>query len=279
MAANEILEPGYKLSVVCSYPATITSGLPVLYGSLTGVALTDKGAGGNAATYTTVDFGPGGWSVSVFDGAATGVAVGDPIYFATTPVGTPAGNLTNVATSNFFFGIANGVVSANATTTINVIHIPYGASSVGAGGITATQLGTSAVTAVKIAANVITDAKVALTTSGNVLGTLPVIYRQDFVAGANADATIVVTDKVLAIDAWLVLTGAGVATEVVTLKNGASAMAAAMAASGADGTIVHAATFVTAQRTIAQGGSLVISPGTGASQPAMSVFVLAMPTA
>lgn len=273
MASNEVLDPGLKLSVAVTQPSSPLSGAPVRWFTMTGVALTDKGAGGNSSGNTTVDFGYGSWNLSVFDGVGGGIAVGDSVYFADTPVGSPATNLTNVATSNTFFGIAKAVVTAAATTTIEVFH-PVNAGLLPAGAIAA-----GSVTGAKLAANIIDDSKVVKTTSGNVLGTVPVIFRQDFAAGANADATIVVTDKMLVIDAWLVLTGAGVATEVVTLKNGASAMATALAASGADGTVARAVTWVTAQRTLNAGASLVISPGTGASQPNMSVFVECMPTA
>jgi hypothetical protein len=101
----------------------------VRYGQLTGVALTDEGEGGNAATLTTVDFTGKVWDLVVDDDDGGGIAVGAPIYYHDTGTGTGAVNLNNVATAmDAFFGIALEAVGANATERINVLHIPVGAS-------------------------------------------------------------------------------------------------------------------------------------------------------
>ena len=165
MARNQIFDDGYQLSVVCSSPATPSSGDPVRYGQLTGVALTDESEGGNASGYTTVDFGPGVWDVYVFDEATTGVAVGDPIYFDDTTGGDPATHLTNSATGmEGYFGVALEAVGANATTLIQVLHIPVGTSIAIANGAVATgMLAAAAVTSAKLEAPLEHYADVALT--------------------------------------------------------------------------------------------------------------------
>lgn len=147
MANNAVFEPGYKLSVVVSHPATPVSGEPVRYGQLTGIAETDEGGGGNAATKTTVNFGPGVWDVVVDDADGGGIAVGDPIYFHDTGTGTGAVHLNNVATGmDAFFGIALEAVSGAATTLINVLHVPVGASlAVASGAVDTAQLAAGAV--------------------------------------------------------------------------------------------------------------------------------------
>jgi hypothetical protein len=125
MATNRIMSPGYRMSVVCSNPAAPVSGGPVRYGTLTGVAIQDEGDGGNDATKTTVDFGPGIWDLVVDDDLGGGIAVGDPVYYNDTATGTPATNLNNKPSgSEAFFGYAMEVVSANATTLIQVMHLP-----------------------------------------------------------------------------------------------------------------------------------------------------------
>jgi adhesin HecA-like repeat protein len=127
MATNRIFSPGYRLSVVCTNPATPVSGGPVRYGTRTGVAIQDEGDGGNDSTKTTVDFGPNVWDLVVDDDLGGGIAVGDPIWYNDTASGSPATNLSNKpAGSEAFFGYALETVSANATTLINVEHVPHG---------------------------------------------------------------------------------------------------------------------------------------------------------
>ena len=124
MATNEIKKPGWQLSVAATHPATPTSGGPVRYLTLPGVALTDEGAGGNAATETTVDFGPGIWDLSVDDDLGTGIAVGDALYYHDTGTGTPATSVNNrPGSSQCFYGYAMETVTANATSTINVMRV------------------------------------------------------------------------------------------------------------------------------------------------------------
>lgn len=123
MATNLVYkEP--SLSVVVTHPTTPTSGMPVRFGTLTGVALTDEGDGGNEATETSVDFTPGKtWDLSVDDNAGTGIAVGAKVYYHDTGTGTPATSLNNSSVAaDAFFGYALEVVAANATTTIQVMH-------------------------------------------------------------------------------------------------------------------------------------------------------------
>ena len=126
MATNikRYLQEWPALSVVCSHPATPSSGDPVRLGNLTGIALTDEGDGGNAATETTVYFGDCVVEVSVDDDAGTGIAVGDIIYYQDTATGSPATNLNNNSTTpEGRFGIALEAVAANGTATIEVMHL------------------------------------------------------------------------------------------------------------------------------------------------------------
>jgi hypothetical protein len=127
MATNRIMSPGYRMSVACSNPAAPVSGGPVRYGTRTGVAIQDEGDGGNDSTKTTVDFGPNVWSLVVDDDLGGGIAVGDPIWYNDTASGSPATHLSNKPTgAEAFFGYALETVSANATTRINVEHVPHG---------------------------------------------------------------------------------------------------------------------------------------------------------
>jgi predicted RecA/RadA family phage recombinase len=127
MATNFVrdLHEWPAMPVACSNPATPASGDPVRYGELTGVALTDEGEGGNAATETTVHFGMAVWDLVVDDNETGGIAVGDKIYYHDAGTGTGSVHLNNSESGNDgFFGYALEAVSANATERINVLHIP-----------------------------------------------------------------------------------------------------------------------------------------------------------
>lgn len=155
MASNIIKEPGYNLSVVCAAPTTPAAGDPVRFGSLTGVALTDEAAGGNATGYTTVYFGPCVVDVSVkgIDGSgSSAVAVGDAIFY--TDGDTPP---LAKKSAGYFFGYALETVSGNATDTIQVYKpASPGAGTLASGAVGATQLASGGVTAVKLSSTLIT---------------------------------------------------------------------------------------------------------------------------
>ncbi len=172
MATNEVLVPGWYQSVAVTHPATPTSNAPVRYGNLTGIAMTDEGEGGNAATLTSVYFGPGVYDLTVDDNEGTGIAVGDPIYYHDTGTGTGGVNLNNSATgADAYFGVAREVVGANATTLINVMHVPVGASlAMASNSVTAGMLQSNAVTTAKIADANVTEAKLTTLMQGTADG-------------------------------------------------------------------------------------------------------------
>lgn len=108
--------------VVVTHPTAPDSGDPVRFGKLCGVALTDEGGGGNAATETTVDFRQQVWTLTVDDNEGTGIAPGAILYYHDTGTGTPATSVNNTATSaDAVFGIALGTLGANATGEIDVL--------------------------------------------------------------------------------------------------------------------------------------------------------------
>jgi hypothetical protein len=110
----------------------------------------------------------------------------------------------------------------------------------------------------------------------NVVGSIPVWHRIDLAAGALADTDVVLTHKTRIIDAFLILRGAGVSSTTLQVKNGASAITNAMAASGSDQALVRAATIDDAAYEIAAGGTLRVTSASGATQPAASVYVLGL---
>jgi len=172
VATTRVKKDGYRLSVVCSHPTTPLSGAPVRYGQLTGVALADEGDAGNGATTTSVDFGPSVWDLVVDDNEGTGIAVGDEIYYHDTGTGTGSVNLNNSAASNDgFFGIAQETVGANATTRINVLHVPLAnAITLANNAVDTAQLATGAVETIKIEDANVTVEKLSASAQGTADG-------------------------------------------------------------------------------------------------------------
>lgn len=125
MATNIVYDNASQLSLTVEHPTAPVSGIPVRLGPLTGVALTDEGDGGNAATKTTVMIGIFVADVLVDDDVGSGIAEGDEIYYQDTATGSPTTNLNNNSTTpEAFFGIALEAVGAAATTRIKVLHFP-----------------------------------------------------------------------------------------------------------------------------------------------------------
>lgn len=117
MAKNQAFRDGRFLALAATDPATPASGDPVLVGQIPGVALTDEGDGGNAATTTSVDTA-GVYNLSVKGVDQSGdsaVAVGDIIYYVTAD--TPKLSKKNTGVR---FGYALGTVGSSQTDTIAV---------------------------------------------------------------------------------------------------------------------------------------------------------------
>lgn len=123
---------------------------------------------------------------------------------------------------------------------------------------------------------VVDGARVANVANANVIGGALLLFRIDLAAGANGDTDVVTTHKIRVVDAWHVLTGAGVTSAVYTVKNGATAITDGLAASGADKTISRAATIDDAQAEIAAAGTLRVTGSGGATQPAATMYVAAI---
>ncbi len=98
MAKNQVFAPHRTRSLPVA-DGTV-SGAPVIVGSIVGVALTDKGKGGNAAGNATVAL-DGAWDLPV--GTTTALAVGAKVYIVTA-----SGALTTTDNSgaNPLFGYA-----------------------------------------------------------------------------------------------------------------------------------------------------------------------------
>lgn len=136
---RNFVQDGDVLNVACSAPAIPASGGPVRIGNLTGVAVTNEGDGGNAATETTVRVKGGVYNLAVTDGVGGGIAIGDSIFLADGP---PVA-LSNLSTG-YFFGVALAAVGAGLTATIAVKHCGQASAPLGAGSVGALNLAAGA---------------------------------------------------------------------------------------------------------------------------------------
>ena len=278
---NEVIHDAWVLPVTVTDPATPQGGDPCRWGFLTGVAVDDE----NAAGVTVVDFGQRVHTLSVVDRGGGGIAVGETLFYA------DATNDIDDVTTGTPFGYAMESVGAGATTVIRVLHVPgHGAATLGAGVVSAANLAANAVvtagilnanvTLAKLAASSVDGSKGVVLADANTTGVMDIIHRFDISAGALAAKNITLDRKERVIDAWLVLTGAGVANTTFTVETGAgTAITDAMAGTGADKALVRCATLDDAQWDIAGGGTLRVESKTGATQPAATVFVRCVPVA
>jgi len=161
--------------------------------------------------------------------------------------------------------------------------MPAGGIAVGGGAVGTTELAAKAVTQAKLADGAASDGVGGLQTqfSANAatVGIPLLLFRINQAAGANADTSVTLGQKILVIDFWVQLTGAGVVSSVCTLKSTAAAISNALDTSGADNAVVRDATINDANATIASGGVLRITGSGGATQPALTAYVLAVPVA
>ena len=148
MAKNQALEgTGAHQSMVVTSPASPVSGYPCRINALTGVALTDLGAGGNGATYTTVDIGMGVYDLiarAVDDNGASAISLYDPLYFTDGDVssayGTTSEPYLSKKSSGYFFGFANEAITSGYDR-INVTHMPApGSGTLGSATVTNSML-------------------------------------------------------------------------------------------------------------------------------------------
>ena len=250
MATNQIYTDG-PINLVVADPASPVSGNAVLIGSLlTGVALTNMGAGSNISTETTVDCREAVWSLPV-KASAGGVSIFDPVYYDSSIHG-----LSNDSTK-VFFGFALAAVVSGQTTTINVKHINNpNVSSLAAA---------------------LDGSNVKVTSNADANGNIPLLHRINIAAGALGNTDTTITRKERVIDAWLVLTGAGVSTTTLQVFNGSNAITDAMAASGSQNALVRCASINSTYWEISAGGTLRVTSATGATQPNAVVFVLTVP--
>ena len=107
------------------------------------------------------------FALTVDDNEGTGIAVGDDIYYHDSGTGTGPVNLNNSATGkDAYFGVAMEVVSANATTLINVMHIPLGADiALGNNAVDTAQIADDAVTSAKLDPTLLKYTEVTRTSS------------------------------------------------------------------------------------------------------------------
>ena len=293
-ASNIKYDPGTKLSVVVTDPTSPESGDPVRYGYATGIAETDEGEGGNASTYTTVNFGNFVATCNVTD-TSGGVAVGDTLFYDDSLDGISDNS------SYYFFGIAMGTVTAGSSANIDVLHVqsPGSSGTLGAGTVGTTNLAADAVTGAKIldgtiiaediASSAVTLVKINPNSidgtiakdvaSGDAIGGISLLHMITVPTGATNAIDTTFTYKEQIIDAWFIkgTTASDSAASALQLCNGtdnATWLSDNMSLNNKGaGAIVRAANIYTDNATILAGGKLRIFRATVSGDVACTVYV------
>lgn len=152
-------------------------------------------------------------------------------------------------------GIALSKLEAGTTTYVPISNGTNFVEHPLSGDVTMTNAGAVSVSAAKL------DAKhVTTIADANVVGGIPFLYRIN-VADGTGNTDVTVTYKSRVVDFWFVNTGiaAHAANDTIQLKNGASAISAALAKTATVNATVRATTMDPSQVEIAAGGTLRIA--------------------
>lgn len=172
-------------------------------------------------------------------------------------------DIEDVAAAKIIVGNASARPTAVAMSSDITIN-NAGATTIGAGKVTNAMISPAALDGT--VAKVVAD--------DNVIGGVPIIHRIDIAAGSLAETNVTLTHKTRVIDAWVILTGAGVASTTLKVQNGANAITDGMDVSGSDKALIRAATIDAARYEIAASGTLRVKTEVGATQPDCTVYVL-----
>jgi len=231
MATNIVYEPGEVRALVVSYPTSPASGEVCIYGSLTGLALTDEDS-----TTLKTDVHLGSWTanLSVFDSNSGGIAVGKSLFASEASPVVVSNDSTGV-----FLGYADEIVLTGATTTIRVIHPSMTGGILSSGAIGTIQLAALGVTPEKL--STVANSRPVIIPLGAVAATKSQVAFVAPTAGVLAAAKIVNKTAITANDTdyWTFAlvdkgsagTGTDKIVELNTKATGGSALVAYVALS------------------------------------------------
>lgn len=127
-----------------------------------------------------------------------------------------------------------------------------------------------------LGAAILDGTAVKLLATSNVIGGIPVMHKATLAAAALGNTDITLTHKTEVVDAWVQLTGAGVASTVLTVGSTGNIITNTFDVSGSDKAILRCTTIDNAYSTIAAGGIMRVTSSVGATQPACVVYVLCL---
>lgn len=170
--------------------------------------------------------------------------------------------------------LASGAIPVGNASGVATDVVPTGDVTISNTGVTA--IGAGKVTNAMVAPAALDGTVAKVQAADNVIGAIPVLFRIDIAAGALATKNVVMTHKVRVVDAWVVLRGAGVANTVLTVGNEGNIITNTFDVSGSDTAVVRCTTLNDANWEIAAGDDLRVVTTVGATQPACTVYVLAV---
>lgn len=176
--------------------------------------------------------------------------------------------------------VGNGTTAASVAVSGDATLANTGALTIANDAVTTVKILDSNVTEAKIAPNTLTGLVAANVADGNVIGGIPILFRINAPGGASATVDTTMTHKIRVLDAWVLNTGTGTASDTVQVINGAGTnyITNAIDISGADKTIARAGTIDDAYHEIAAAATLRISEtdGGGTDSPPTTTYILAV---
>jgi len=120
--------------------------------------------------------------------------------------------------------------------------------------------------------------RTAVVAEDSVNGGIPLTFMIGITASTDATLNVDVVSayKIRVLDAHVILRGAGVGSETLTIQNAGNAITDAISVAGSDTAIVRAAQINDANYEISAGGTLRVASAGGASRPAALVVVNAV---
>ena len=194
----------------------------------------------------------------------------------------PSGAVIDVSAAIDSISLAAGEIVAadlasNAVTTVKITDANVTTAKIADANVTTAKIADNNVTQVKIAAASLDGTIAKVVADVNVIGGVPVLHRIAVPGTGKAAIDVTLTHKERVVDAWIVLTGAGVSGGSVTVGNAANAITNAIPTGGSNLAIARAGSINAANHEIVAGGTLRITPAaTGADATPCIVYVLAV---
>jgi hypothetical protein len=174
--------------------------------------------------------------------------------------------------------LGNGTTLTSVAMSGDVNIDNAGAATIQSDAVTTSKILDANVTEAKVAPNSLTGTVAGNVGDDSIIGGIPILFKIATDGGATGNKDITMTHKVRILDVWSVNLAAGTTSDTVQVFNSTNAITNAMDISGADTSLVRAATIDDANHEIAASGTLRVTEtdGGGSDSPPLAVYILAV---